>query len=133
MPFVPINVGTLQKSGHIEVKDTSVDVVFGAKGSGAEKYAAYQYSTAQRHAIDGSSLGRILEAVPSSALSGVKGERDGTRYAAAYRYAVKNNLLTRFPGGVRWFRILMEDGRIQRRMSQVYANYLSASTNSRAA
>jgi len=129
MPFVPIDTGELRRSGHIEVKEASVDIVFGGSGPSA-KYASYQYDTAEQHLTDGDSMMRLLSAIPSDVKKSVKGQTNKSRYGAAYRYAVKNNLLTRFPGGVRWFKILMEDTTIQRRMAQVYANYLSASTNS---
>lgn len=132
MPFVPIDTGELRRSGHIEVKDSSVDVVFGNSGPSA-KYASYQYSEAEQHLTDGDSMARILSSISPDVKKRVKGQTNKSRYAAAYRYAVDNNLLTRFPGGARWFRILMEDSTIQKRMAQVYANYLSASTNSRAA
>lgn len=138
MPLVPISKvheGGLRSTGRVEISDDSVDIVFGGKGTVAEKYAAYQYSKAQYHLTDGKSLGRILEAFASSAEARKHaGKEDHKRYAAAYRWAVKNRILTKFPGGVRWFRILLEDGMIQRRMSQVYANYLkSAIGGSRAA
>lgn len=132
MPFVPVDTGELRRSGHIEVKDASVDVVFGSSGPSA-KYAAYQYSTAEQHLTDGDSMMRLLSAIPGEVKNGVKGRPNKSRYAAAYRYAVDNNLLTRFPGGARWFRILMEDTTVQKRMAQVYANYLKSSTGEAAA
>lgn len=133
MPFVPIDTGTLRRSGHIEVHEASVDVVFGGANSPANDYASYQYDTAERHLIDGGSMNRILSIIPNDIKKKVKGQTNKNRYAAAYRYAVKNNLLTRFPGGARWFRILMEDGSVQRRMAQVYANYLKNSSSQAAA
>lgn len=134
MPFVPISTGELRRSGHIETDEESVDIVFGGKGSKAEKYASYQYAKAEQHLTDGATLQRILQIIPNDEAKRIRGRTDRSRYGAAYRWAVKNKLLTRFPGGVRWFRIMLEDGMIQRRMSQVYANYLkSALGGSRAA
>jgi hypothetical protein len=106
MPFVPIDTGELRRSGHIEVTDASVDVVFGSSGPSV-KYASAQYgngepfSGPEQHLIDGDSMMRLLSAIPADVKKSVKGQANKSRYGAAYRYAVKNNLLTRFPGGAR--------------------------------
>jgi hypothetical protein len=133
MPFVPIDTGRLRQSGKVESDSEGVNIVFGGAGSGVEKYASYQYATAERHLTDGGSLGRILEVIPPDIRKNVKGQTNRQRYAAAYRYAVDTDKLTRFPGGARWFRIILEDSGIQNKMAQVYRNYLKSSSNEAAA
>ena len=51
----------------------------------------------------------------------VAGRGDKARYDAAYDKAVRENLLTRFPGGLRWFAIFMKDEQNLRMMRTVYA------------
>lgn len=121
MPLVPIDKGTLRRSGKVETGTDDVELVFGGSGSGAEEYAAYQYSTAKRHLTSGDAMARILEAAPPDVKRKVKGKANSARYAAAYEHAVEAGILTTFPNGARWYEIILKDPTIQRRMAQAYA------------
>jgi hypothetical protein len=132
-PMIPISDGTgtaktgqkpggvLRNTTKIEAGDESVDLVSGGKTSGAEKYAAYQYATAERHAQGPGGLQPLARLASPQMRKGMRGQTAGQKYAAAYRYAVDMDLLQRFPGGVRWFKIILKDDQLQSKMMRVYA------------
>lgn len=109
--------GILKNTTRIEPGENSVDLVSGGKGSDAAPYAHYQYEVAEQHLVRGGALAKM-----TSVLSGeAAGRGDKARYNAAYQKAVSENLLTRFPGGLRWFEIFMKDSKNIQMMRTVYA------------
>lgn len=131
MPFVPIDTGALRESGKIidNAQDNEVFLEFGGKGSQGKnpgavspsKYASNQYSTARRHFLRSGKLGRLLQLFTGAAKTRAKGKSNKSRYAAAYRQAIKNDSLTVFPNGVRWFKIILRSAEIRRKMASTYA------------
>ena len=132
LPFVPIDTGDLRASGTVKDDGKDVYIVFGGKDAASRDdkahpstYVANQYSTAERHYDTGGGvLGRLLQLFTGAPKKAAQGKVNRARYAAAY-YHVKDQL-TRFPGGVRWFRRILNSSDIQRKMARVYANALKA-------
>ena len=128
-PMIPIDSGRLRNTTKIEQGDGFVDMVSGGKGSGAEEYAAYQYGTgnpsdkkqAQRHLKGGAGLEQLRKLTPPEMKKSLRGQTAEAKYGAAYRFAVDMDLLQRFPGGVRWFNIMLKDDQLQSKMMRVYA------------
>ena len=123
-PWIPKDRGTLRNTTRVEPGKESVDLVSGGNGSGAEEYAKYQYTTAKRHLQGSNGLEELRKLSPADMKKKLRGRTTGDKYSAAYDYAVDMNLLTKFPDGVRWFRILLKDATTQRKMAQVYARAL---------
>jgi hypothetical protein len=131
MPFVPIDSGALRESGKVidNAQDNEVLLVFGGQGSAGknpgaatpDKYVSNQYAKAKKHFLTGGKLGRILSLFTGTAKKNYRGASNKSRYAAAYRQAIKNDSLTVFPNGVRWFKIILRSAEIRRKMATTYA------------
>lgn len=125
LPFVPIDKGVGEDSlrGSAKIKpgqSGGVDISFGGSGA-SSKYAAYQYFEAKQHNFKGGAMARMLELLHGDDKNDVKGDINKDRYAAAYRQAVDEGTLTKFPNGARWFDIVLKDEEVQRRAWMVYA------------
>lgn len=126
LPMIKLKIpagdtGALKNTTRIEAGESSVDLVSGGQGSGAAPYAHYQYAVAEQHLVRGGALAKM-----TSILSGeAAGKGDKKRYAVAYKKAVSENLLTKFPGGLRWFEIFMKDEHNLRMMRTVYARAIA--------
>lgn len=122
LPMIKLKIpagdtGALKNTTRIEAGETSVDLVSGGRGSDAAPYAHYQYATAEQHLVRGGALAKMTSIISGEA----SGQGDKKRYSVAYRKAVSQNLLTRFPGGLRWFAVFMTDEKNLRMMRTVYA------------
>jgi hypothetical protein len=132
IPFVPIDTGDLRASGTVKDDGKDVYIVFGGKDSPGRPgksnpsvYVENQYSTAERHYDTGGGvLGRLLQLFTGAPKRAAQGNVNRKRYASAY-YHVKEQL-TRFLGGVRWFKRILNSSDIQRKMARNYANALKA-------
>ena len=130
-PFVPIDTGALRDSGKVvdNAQDNEVFIEFGGKGSRPRKnelkspsvYVHNQYSKAKKHFLTGGKLGALLDLFTGESKKRQTGGKHRNRYAAAYRQAIKNDSLTVFPNGVRWFKIILRSAEIKRKMASAYA------------
>lgn len=125
LPFVPIDTGALRRSGKVvDGEDGSVHIKFGNEKT--EKYAGFQYGSdtgeyAQFHSFINGAMSRVLDLISSEKKISSKGKIGKKRYGAAYREAMDNGTLTRFPRGARWFDIVLFDEEVQRRAWFIFA------------
>lgn len=125
LPFVPIDTGSLRASGKVKPVDNGIGLAFGGD-SITEKYAAFQYYKAENHYFKSGAMARLLELLHGEERADVSGEIGKDRYAAAYRQAMDEGRLTKFPNGARWFEIIMKDREVLQRAWAAYANALRA-------
>lgn len=130
LPFVPIagaegDPNTLRGSAKIKPVDTGVGISFGGDGD-SKNYAAYQYYEAKNHYFNNGAMARLVELLHGEERADVSGEIGKDRYAAAYRQAMDEGRLTKFPNGARWFEIIMKDHEVLQRAWTAYANALRA-------
>lgn len=130
LPFVPIDTGALRRSGKVIELDGGVALKFGDDKT--QDYVKAQYGQlegdsgkfAKRHHFSGGAMARLLALISASAKSRVRGKGNRARYSAAYREAVDNGNLFRFPNGAQWFDRILKDEQVQRRMWFAYAGAL---------
>lgn len=130
LPFVPIagnanDVNSLRGSREIKPIDGGIGISFGGRGDSSE-YAAYQYYKAENHLFINGAMGRLVELLHGEERADVSGEISKDRYGAAYRQAMDEGRLTKFPNGARWFEIIMKDREVLQRAWSAYANALRA-------
>lgn len=130
LPFVPIDIGvgpdSLRGSGTVKPVEGGIGISFGGSGNSAD-YAAYQYFEAKHHNFKNGAMARMLELLHGEERSDVTGEINKDRYGAAYRQAIDEGTLTRFPNGARWFEIVMKDKEVLHRAWMAYSNALRMS------
>ena len=136
LPFVPIDKGVGEDSlrGSAKIKpgeSGGVEIGFGGSGE-SSKYAAYQYFEAKQHNFQNGAMARMLDLLHGEEKQGVTGEINQDRYAAAYRQAVDEGTLTKFPNGARWFDVVLKDAEVQRRAWAAYAQTMRGSRSSAA-
>lgn len=136
LPFVPIDKGVGEDSlrGSAKIKpgeSGGVEIGFGGSGE-SSKYAAYQYFEAKQHNFQNGAMARMLDLLHGEEKQGVTGEINQDRYAAAYRQAVDEGTLTKFPNGARWFDVVLKDEQVQRRAWAAYAQTMRGSRSSAA-
>lgn len=137
LPFVPIDTGVGSDSlrGSAKVKpgeSGGVDLSFGGSGN-SSKYAAYQYFEAKQHNFKSGAMARMLELLHGGDKESATGKINKDRYSAAYRQAVKDGALTKFPNGARWFDVVLKDEQVQRRAWAVYAQTMRSRTQAASA
>ena len=134
LPFVPIDKGVGEDSlrGSAKIKpgeSGGVEIGFGGSGE-SSKYTAYQYFEAKQHNFQNGAMARMLDLLHGEEKQGVTGEINQDRYAAAYRQAVDEGTLTKFPNGARWFDVVLKDAEVQRRAWAAYAQTMRGSRSS---
>lgn len=142
MPFVPIDTGALRRSGKVKNGDNGgVVISFGESGD-VSQYVGYQYGKidgqdsgeyAKQHNFKGNAMARMLELLHGGDKQTSRGKVGKRRYSAAYRQAVEEGTLTRFPNGARWFDIVLFDQEVQKRAWFVYAGAFRGISGSKAA
>lgn len=143
LPFVPIDTGALRRSGKVKDGDNGgVVISFGGSGNTVQ-YVEYQYGQidgqgggeyAKQHNFKGGAMARMLELLHGGDKMSSRWKVGKKRYSAAYRQAVEDGTLTRFPNGARWFDIVLFDQEVQKRAWFVYAGvFRGSSSGSKAA
>ena len=136
LPFVPMgyNVGEDSLRGSAKIKpgeSGGVEIGFGGSGE-SSKYAAYQYFEAKQHSFQNGAMARLLDLFHGDEKKEVAGGTPEERYPAAYRQAVDEGTLTKFPNGARWFDVVLKDAEVQRRAWAAYAQTMRGSRSSAA-
>lgn len=130
LPFVPIDTGALRRSGKVkDGENGGVVISFGGSGK-ASTYVEYQYGQidgssgtqfAKQHNFQNGAMARMLELLHGGDKMSSRGKVGKKRYGAAYRQALADGTLTRFPNGARWFDIVLFDEEVQKRAWFIYA------------